>query len=169
MKKAVAILMVLVVLLSAASALGDGLWYQCGRWWCVDNYGYLHSLQSRPLEWDRTMANRNFPASVIQDVTALCEQYYGTPVGCLGLTSKAGSNLRSVPTVDGNLSYGKNWRQEYNHQTIVRKLHADTTVYVYFSFYSANGDEWYYVTCADGQTGFLLAKRIALIPMNKDS
>lgn len=163
MKKATAVLMILVVLAFSTNVLADGLWYQYGQWWCVDNYGYLHSLEYRPLEWDRTMANYNFPTSVIQDVTAMCEQYYGTPVGKLGLTSKSGSNLRSVPSVDGNLSYGRDGRQEYNHSSIVRKLHADTTVYVYFSFYSASGDEWYYVTCADGLTGFLLAKRIMLV------
>lgn len=166
MKKIFAILTVLAVLMSAAGALGDGLWYGFGQWWCVDNDGYLHSVESRPLQWDLTMATHNFPASVIQDVTSLCNQCYGTPVGCLGLTSKSGSNLRSVPTVDGNLSYDRNWHQEYTHPSIVRKLHADTTVYVYFSFFNASGDEWYYVTCADGQTGYLLAKRIALIPMS---
>ena len=111
------------------------------------------------------MATHNFPASVIQDVTSLCNQCYGTPVGCLGLTSKSGSNLRSVPTVDGNLSYDRNWHQDYKHATIIRKLHADVTVYINFKFYDANGDEWYCATCSDGLTGFLLARRILLFPI----
>ena len=103
-----------------------------------------------------------FPQDVIQDTSELCSQYNGTPVECLGLTGKAGCNLRSVPTIDGTLSYDKNRQQEYTHPSIVRKLHADITVYVYFSFINASSDKWYYVTCADGQTGFVLAKRIIL-------
>ncbi len=165
MKKVTAILMILALLTFSTNVLADGLWYQCGQWWYVDSCGYLRPVESRPLEWDTQMVNHNFPTSVIQDMTSMCDQYYGTPVGKLGLTSKGGSNLRSFPCVNGYVIC-KNGRQEYTHSSIIRKLHADTTVYVYFSFYSSSGDEWYYVTCADGLTGFLLAKRIALIPMS---
>ena len=149
MKKVTAVLMILAVLAFSANVLADGLSYQYGRWWSDDNNdGYLHSLDYRPLERNTTVTERSFPASVVRDVTAMCEQYRGTPVDKFGLTGKTGGSLRSVPGVDG---------------PVVRALQADTTVYVCFSFCSASGDEWYYVTCADGLTGFLPARQIMLL------
>ena len=165
MKKIIAVLMILVVLASATNVLADGLWYEYGCWWCIDNNGALHSLESRPLIWDTYMTNYHFPQSVVRDVSSLCSQYNGVPVGSLGITSNAGSNLRSYPTVDGNLSYDCSGRQDYKHSSILRKIHVNTTVYVYFSFYDRSGDLWYYATCSDGLSGFLLAKRIMLVPM----
>ena len=165
MKKIAAFLMTLMALIVVTNALAGGFWYEDGKWWYMDNDGALHPTTSDPLSWKTQMANYNFPETVIRDVSDISTQYNGTPVGCLGLTPTAGSNLRSVPNIDGNPSYDQTGRQEYNHQTIIRKLHGNVTIYVYFSFFDSKGDEWYYVTCADGQEGLLLAKRIQLISM----
>ena len=166
MKKAIAILMVLVALVTAMGAFADGLWYQNGQWWNIDRDGYLHPIENKLLTWDPSTVIGQFPSSVIRDVSTLCARLNGEPMGCLGLTSKAGSNLRSAPNIDGGLIYDKDGNQDYTHPSIVRKLHADTTVYVYFRFYAPNGDEWYYVTCTDGLEGYLLAKRIMLVSGN---
>lgn len=162
MKKVTAILMVVVMLSFVTNVFAGGFWYGDGQWWYVDDNGELHEPQSRPLTWNVYLANYNFPENVITDVSDICEQYHGTPVGCFGLTPSAGSNLRSVPNIDGNLIYGKTG-QEYNHQTIIRKLHGNVTVYINFRFYDGSGNEWYYATCSDGVMGLLLAKRIMLI------
>ena len=165
MKKAIAILMMMAVLFTATNVLADSLCYAYGQWWVRDDAGYLHPTTSKPLEWKTERLNRNFPMNVVGDVSDLCRQYNGVTVNCLGLTSTAGSNLRSVPCIDGKLSYDRNWHQDYKHATIIRKLHADVTVYINFKFYDANGDEWYCATCSDGLTGFLLARRILLFPI----
>ena len=162
MKQFVAMLIVLMALMISVNVVADGLWYDGYQWWVVGVDGNLFEIDTRPLSWNTYLTNYQFPEAVIRDRTDLCRGYNGTPVGCLGLVSDRGSNLRSRPTVDGSTSL-KNGRRDYSHATIIRKLHANTTVYVYFRFYDDSGKEWYYVTCSDGQEGMLVASRIMLI------
>ena len=166
MKKIIAVLLMAVLLVMTTNVLADSLCYRYGQWWVRDDDGYLHSTQSRPLEWKPEKINYNFPMSVVRDQSEACRQYNGIPLNCLGLTSTAGSNLRGTTSVNGKLSYDSNWRQDYNDPTIIKKLHGNVTVFVNFKFYSSNGDEWYHVTCSDGMSGLLLAKRILLFPLS---
>lgn len=142
MKKAAAILITLMVIMTAASGMA------------CEGCSWEDYRDTEPLTWKTYLVSNNFPESVIRDVSALCQSYHGTQIECLGLTCNKGSNLRAVT----------NFRD--SGSSILRKLHANITVYVHFSFYDANGNEWYYVTCSDGLEGFLLASRILLIPVS---
>ncbi len=165
MKKAIAFLMILATLMISASAMASGYWYDGHGWWYINNYGNWTKLyQSEPMEWNTYLVNHNFPTSLMYDMSGMCDSYNGIPVGCLGLVSDKGSNLRSYPTTESTYMYLGGKHPSIVHNSIIRKLHADTTVYVYFSFWSGS-DQWYYVTCADGTTGFLFASRIRLIPV----
>ncbi len=165
MKKTIAILMILSILTVSASAAASGFWYDGSGWWYIDQAGQWTRLyRSKPLEWNTYLVNHHFPTSLMYDTSSLCDAYYGTPVGCLGLISDQGSNLRSYPTAEGTYMYLGGSRPSIVHNTIIRKLHADTTVYVYFSFWSGDR-QWYYVSCADGTAGFLAASRVMLIPV----
>lgn len=166
MKKAIVTLVLLALVLTMTCACADSFAYQYGQWWVMDDDGYLHSTTSKPLDWKPERLDNNFPTKVVGDVSDICERLNGIELDCLGLVSTAGSNLRSTTSINGKLSYDKNWNQDYNDATIIRKLHASTTVYVNFKFYDSKGDEWYYVTCSDGVTGFLLAKRILVFPLD---
>lgn len=163
MKKFAVMLMVLVALMMSVSAVADGLWYDGYQWWLVGVDGNLFEINTPPMSWDTCLANYQFPETVIRDRSDLCRRYNGTPVGCLGLVSNRGSNLRSKPTLDGSTYMTADGARDFNHATIIRKLHANTTVYVYFRFYDQSGKEWYYVTCSDGVEGMLVASRIMLI------
>ena len=153
MKKIVALILVLAAVLSVCSAYADTYyWYENGYWYSYSNGRQTYDWQ-KPKEWRDYMVNYNFPDSVIRDVTAICNQYYGTKIGWLGLVSTSGSNLRTAPKL------GDSYRGI--------QLHDSTTVYVYFSFYDSTGREWYYATTADGRCGFLGAKFIQLIPISR--
>ncbi len=166
MKKLLATLMLLVLLCSTVSAMASGYWYDGKGWWYFDNNGNWDKLytDSTPMQWNSYMVNHNFPTSAIRDVSSVSAQYNGTPVGCLGITSNKGSNLRSYPTTEGRYQYLGGYRPSWVDNSIIRKLHANETVYVYFSLYDDKGREWYYASCPDGTCGFLYADRIMLIP-----
>lgn len=167
MKKFVAIIVILVAIFSMASSLADGYWFDGNGWWRIDYCGEWHKLykETDALTWKTYLANYNFPSRVITDETAMCNQFGGTPIGCFGLTSNQGSNLRSYPTLEGQYELNlKEGRMSWVHSSIVKKVHANTTVYIYFSCFDSEGKEWYYATCADGTTGFLFANRIKLLP-----
>lgn len=161
------IMITLIAVLSLAvfttGALADGYWFDGTGWWRVDRSGW-HQLYNRPMEFDRALVNHNFPTQVIRDVSGLCSNYYGTPVGCLGLVSNRGSNLRSYPTIKGHDVLTQDG-PTVEDSSIIRKLHANETVYVYFSCYDKSGNEWYYVVCTNGMEGYLFANRIMLISM----
>ena len=164
MKKLIAILAALAVMMTMASAVACTRY--CGEfddyYDCFDDDGEYDDYddyydddddeEPQPMYWTAYMANHNFPTGVIRDVSYMRDRYNGTAVNCLGLMSNQGSNLRS--------------ETNFADETIIRKLHADVTVYVNFRFYDAGGVEWYYVTCLDGQEGLLYANRVMLIPMN---
>lgn len=95
------------------------------------------------------LLQRDFPASVIQDVSDLCYQHHGTPVGWLGLVSDKGLNLRSTPRIG-------------NGNKIVT-LQAGVTVYVYFKF-TEGAKEWYYVTMSNGTCGYVRSNFLKLFP-----
>ena len=102
-----------------------------------------------PMVWYQYLVNHNFPQRVIQDRSSMCSQKGGTLIERLAITSQKGSNLRS------SMSYTDN-------KNLIRTLHANTTVFVYFSLHDGLGREWYYVVCDDGTEGYLLAMRIQL-------
>lgn len=165
MKKTVAFLMVVAMVMITAGAMASGFWYDGQGWWFYDNYGNWERLyRNDPIEWNTYLVNHNFPTSLMYDMSDMCDRYHGTPVGCLGLISDQGSNLRDYPTTDGTYRYLGGSQPSFVHNSIIRKVHGDTTVYVFFSFYS-EGRQWYYVTCDDGVTGFLAASRVRLIPV----
>ncbi|MBR3428974.1 MAG: hypothetical protein IKG87_02630 [Clostridia bacterium] len=152
MKKVTAVILILMMLACTFGAVADTYYMLIGGYW----YSYTDGVQTaydwqKPKEWRDYMVNYNFPDSVIMDVSALCDQYHGMPIGWLGLVSTSGSNLRTGPKL-GNSYKGI-------------QLHDSTTVYVYFSFYDSSNREWYYATTADGRCGFLVAKFIRLIPV----
>ncbi len=153
MKKAVALLLVLITVCAVFGAQATTYyWYQGGYWYSYTDGQTQYDWQ-KPKEWNTYMTNYNFPDWVIQDVTSVCNQYHGSMIGWLGLVSTSGSNLRTAPKL-GNSYRGI-------------QLHDSTTVYVYFSFYDGTGREWYYATTADGRHGFLVAKFIQLIPVSR--
>ena len=163
-KKIIVILIaVLALTVFTAGALADGYWYDGVGWWRVDCSGW-HQLYNRPMEFDQTLVNHHFPTQVIRDVSGKCTDSYGTPVGCLGLVSNRGSNLRSRPTIKGHDVMTKDG-PTIEDSSIIRKLHANETVYVYFNCYDNSGNEWYYVVCSNGMEGYLFANRIMLISM----
>ena len=165
MKKTVAFLMVVAMVMITAGAMASGFWYDGQGWWFYDNYGNWERLyRNDPIEWNTYLVNHNFPSSLMYDMSDMCDRYHGTPVGCLGLISDQGSNLRDYPTTDGTYRYLGGSQPSFVHNSIIRKVHGDSTVYVFFSFYS-EGRQWYYVTCDDGVTGFLAASRVRLIPV----
>ena len=151
MKKITAIIVFLMALIFAFGALADTYYMYSDGYWYSYTDGYKTYDWQKPKEWNDYMVNYNFPDSVITDVSALCTQYHGTPIGWLGLVSTSGSNLRTGPKL-GNSYKGI-------------QLHDSTTVYVYFSFFDSSSREWYYATTADGRCGFLVAKFIRLIPV----
>lgn len=152
MKKVTAILIILVTMVFSVGALADTFfWYESFLWYSTDSAGHTEVHQSKPLAWKTYMVNHNFPESVIRDVSALCKQYYGSPVGWLGLLCTAGCNVRTQPNL------GDSYKGF--------QLHGNTTVYVNFSFIDMSNNEWYYVTCLDGSCGFVRANRIQLIPV----
>ena len=165
MKRAIAILMMLAVLMTATNVLADSTWFDGWNWWVVDNQGFIHPIKSHPLQWKTDRLNRDFPTSVVKNTSKLRKQMNGEAMDCLGLVSTAGSNLRSKPNGAGHLIYDQNWDQDYVDGSIVRKLKADTTVYINFKVFDTNGKEWYYATCSDGQSGYLQGDRILLFPL----
>lgn len=161
MKKASIFLMILTILVLATNAVADSFWYKGGKWWIIDRNGELHPTETKPLNWKPSYVDFNFPNSMITDQSVLCKQHNGMPVCCLGLTPTAGCNLRSTTSINGELIY-KDGHQEYEDSTIKKKLHGNVTVYVHFRFFDESDDEWYYATCADGTTGYLIASRILI-------
>ena len=153
MKKIIALILVLAAVSCVFGAQATTYyWYEGGYWHSYSDGNQAYDWQ-KPKEWKEYMVNYNFPDWVIQDVSAVCNQYHGSYIGWLGLVSTSGSNLRTGPKL-GNSYRGI-------------QLHDSTTVYVYFSFVDASNREWYYATTADGHHGFLVAKFIRLIPVSR--
>lgn len=165
MKKAVVLISMLLVLVFAVNAVADTRMVVVnGKWWVEDDAGNRYPTTSKPLEWKTERFDPYFPVSVVQDQSKMCERCYGIPVDCLGLVCSAGANLRSEMTIKGT-PVTKNGRQDIEDGTIADKVHGNVTVYVNFRCYDSTG-EWYFVTCSDGSTGFIMAKRILLFPQD---
>ncbi|MBQ6174152.1 MAG: hypothetical protein IKS31_03135 [Clostridia bacterium] len=163
MKKLIAVLLLIVTLVPMGTALADYYIYtERGEWWHVDDYGNLTRVHTKPMSWDTSLANRNFPSWAIHDTTAARKAYNGRLVGELAVTSNRGSNLRSYPTIEGSYYYYQG-TFVFNHPTVIRKLHSNVTVFVNFSTYDSEGREWYHVTCTDGTDGFVAASRMRLL------
>ncbi len=169
MKKISALLILLLVLVTITNALATSaststnFWYKDGKWWVKDKDGKLHPTVSDKLVWKTELVNYSIPDSWMTDESVQCTKYNGTPVCCLGLTPTAGGNVRSAPSKAGDPSYDEKGNQDYTDSTIIEKLHGSVTVYIHFSFISALGDEWYYVTYEAGKTGLIKASRLAVI------
>ncbi|MBR2659830.1 MAG: hypothetical protein IKH81_01550 [Clostridia bacterium] len=166
MKRITVIFVVLMVLMAAICANADGYWYDGREVWRLDEYG--NPIPHSSVTFNNYLADHNFPLSVLQDVSDISSAYNGTWVGCLGITGSKGANLRTYPNAKG--TYVFDWwsahgftRPSYEDPSIVRKLHSNVTVYVYFSCYS-NGGLWYFVTTNDRTCGFLHSNNLALIP-----
>ena len=153
MKKILALILVLAVFAAVSCAYADNyyIWFSNNNWHSNDSSGTAY--QDIPPKYKDYMVNYNFPVSVIQDVSYLCDRYHATPIGWLGLVSDKGINLRTAPNI-GNSYRGI-------------QLHADTTVYIYFSFIDNTNREWYYATTVEGTCGFLRSNFIKLIPFTK--
>lgn len=136
----IAALLLASLLLTSVAGADTYIFIYGGKWYSSDSTGRKTPLQDIPPKYNDYLVRYDFPVAVIQDVSYLCDMYYGTPVGLLGLSSDKGINLRTAP----NLGDGYRGVQ----------LHAGTTVYVYFSFIDSTNREWYYCTTAAGQTGF---------------
>ena len=150
MKKTIlAIMMVLVLLLSAipVGLADDGY----GEWiaYCYTVTEYALQVTKTPEEFRPWLLNRNFPMSVLRNVIYECQSWRGIPVNALAIDLSGGVNLRSTPDY-------------YVNNNIVRKVHGDETVYVYFRLYSQYGKEWYYGVTSAGVEGFMYAERIQL-------
>ncbi len=157
MKRLLSLLVALVLVMFVLSAyaeviIGIGIYYIDGSWYGSDySSGTTIAYQDIPNTYKSYLTNYNFPDRVIeQDVSYLRDKYYGTPVGWFGITSQKGANLRTAPNI-GPAYKGI-------------QLHADTTVYVYFSFIDATNREWYYASLVDGTCGFLRTNFIQLQP-----
>lgn len=162
MKKLIAVLLVLATLIPMGTAFADYYITNGRHWWYVDDYGNMSRIYDEPISWDTTMASHNFPSGAIHDTTAMREAYNGTVIGQLAVTSNQGSNLRNYPTIEGSYYYYRG-TFIFNHPTVIRKLHSNTTVFVNFSTYDNTGREWWYVTCTDGTDGFVAASRMQLL------
>lgn len=165
MKKAVVLIIMLLVLMFAVNAVADTRMVVVnGKWWVEDDYGNLYPTTSKPLEWKTERFNPNFPMNVVQDQSYQCTLCNGIPVECLGLVCSAGANLRSTMKISGT-PVTKNGRQDIEDSTIDKKIHGNETVYVHFRCY-ANTGEWYFVTDSEGISGFIMVKRILLFPQD---
>ena len=146
--------LVLASLLFASVAVGEDIYifFIDGEFCAVDEAeeGTTKWIGDIAPNYKDYLLQRNFPASVIQDVSDLCNQYYGTPVGWLGLVSDKGINLRKAPNL------GDSYK--------IATLQEGTTVYVYFKFTDINNKEWYYATTSSGTAGFLRSNFLKLFP-----
>ena len=155
MKKIVSIIAALVLVLFAFTAYADtyiGIYFFNGNWYGSDySTGKTVTYQDIPNKYDLYLINHNFPDRVTKrDVSSMRDRYYGTPMGWFGITGIKGANLRTAPNIgDGYKGI---------------QLHADTTVYVYFSFIDTTNREWYYASLVDGTCGFLRTNFIELEP-----
>ena len=162
-KRMLALLLMLATLLPVGSAMADFYVHVGDAWFHCDDYGYIiERVHTTPLSWDTLMANHHFPKAVVRDTADLREAYGGQAVGSLAITSNRGSNLRVYPTIEGSY-YLSRGRVTYQHESIIRKLHANVTVFVNFRLWDNTGREWYHVTCSDGQEGFVAASRMMLV------
>ena len=111
----IAALLLASLLLTSVAGADTYIFIYGGKWYSSDSTtGRKTPLQDIPPKYNDYLVRYDFPVSVIQDVSYLCDMYYGTPVGLLGLSSDKGINLRTAP----NLGDGYRGVQ----------LHAGTTV-----------------------------------------
>ena len=180
MKKAVAMLMIVTLLMCTISAaLADRIVEFHDELWVVDSSGALshryNGGNGRPIVFKRERVNRNFPANVMRDTRQLCNEYYGQEINCIGIACTAGSNLRSRPDKSGRqvVAGYSGVTEEYQYPivkldvvggSIIGKIGGNETIFVCFSIYATDGDEYYYVIRSSGEEGFVAAKRILVFP-----
>ncbi len=129
------------------SALADEEGFDAWLAYCIIP-GTGHKVRIE--EFRPWLIDRNFPTYMLRNVTYECQSWNGTPVNALAIDLSGGVNLRSTPDY-------------YVNSNIIRKVHGDETVFVYFRLTSQYGKVWYYGVTSGGVEGFMYADRIQLV------